>query len=228
MEPVFEIPYLIGVVALGVWMLRLARGRKDIALFGVMAVTLGCGDAFHLVPRVWFLVTAGTAGLPGQAAALGFGKQVTSVTMTVFYGMLYRVWQLRYRQRNRGLTVCVYGLAALRVLLCLLPQNQWQSPDAPLAWGIYRNIPFALLGLVMIGLYAWKGRECPEGREAGRAFRFMWLAVALSFLFYIPVVLFADAVPLVGMLMLPKTCAYVWIVWMGLAAAKASPGTAGG
>ena len=40
----------------------------------------------------------------------------------------------------------------------------------------------------------------------------MWLTIVLSFGFYIPVVLWADAVPLIGMLMIPKTCAYVWTV----------------
>jgi len=43
----------------------------------------------------------------------------------------------------------------------------------------------------------------------------MWLAILLSFGFYVPVVLWADVYPLVGMLMIPKTCAYVWAVWMG-------------
>ena len=43
----------------------------------------------------------------------------------------------------------------------------------------------------------------------------MWLAIVLSFGFYIPVVLFADAVPMIGMLMIPKTCAYVWAVLTG-------------
>ena len=43
----------------------------------------------------------------------------------------------------------------------------------------------------------------------------MWLAFFFIFGFYIPVVLFADVIPLLGMLMIPKTCAYVWIVFMG-------------
>ena len=43
-------------------------------------------------------------------------------------------------------------LAGLRVLLCMMPQNQWLSADAPLSWGIYRNIPFALLGLLWTAL----------------------------------------------------------------------------
>ena len=48
----------------------------------------------------------------------------------------------------------------------------------------------------------------------------MWLAIVLSFGFYIPVVLFADAYPAVGALMLPKTCAYVWMVVMGYCALR--------
>lgn len=43
----------------------------------------------------------------------------------------------------------------------------------------------------------------------------MWLSIVLSFGFYIPVVLWADSIPLIGMLMIPKTCAYVWAVLMG-------------
>ena len=37
----------------------------------------------------------------------------------------------------------------------------------------------------------------------------------LSFVFYIPVVLFAEAFPMIGMLMIPKTCAYAWTVLIG-------------
>jgi hypothetical protein len=52
---------------------------------------------------------------------------------------------------------------------------------------------------------------------AVRAVQWMWLAVALSFAFYIPVVVGANKKPELGMLMLPKSCAYVWIVAMLLA-----------
>ena len=47
------------------------------------------------------------------------------------------------------------------------------------------------------------------------AFRWMWLTIVLSFAFYIPVVLWADVIPMIGMLMIPKTCAYVWTVLIG-------------
>ena len=35
----------------------------------------------------------------------------------------------------------------------MMPQNQWMSAASPLSWGIYRNIPFALLGLLIIVLF---------------------------------------------------------------------------
>ena len=106
-------------------------------------------------------------------------------------------------------------IAVARVALCLFPQNAWTSADAPLAWGIYRNIPFALLGLLVIVLFYRSARE-----KNDRSFRFMWLTIVLSFAFYIPVVLFANTLPPVGMLMIPKTCAYVWTVLIGFLDAK--------
>ena len=68
-----------------------------------------------------------------------------------------------------------------------------------------------LAGIILIVLFA---REAKRAND--RVFRFMWLAITLSFLFYIPVVLFAEMIPMIGMLMIPKTLAYVWIVVMGL------------
>ena len=213
METLFDTVYLISVITIGIVMIRRCKGERQFWLFGCMAVVLGAGDSFHLVPRALALCTT---GLEHYTAALGIGKLITSVTMTIFYVLLYYVWRLRYQvQGRKGLMAAVYGLAGLRILLCLLPQNQWLSAEAPLSWGIYRNIPFALLGLLVILLFYRSAKE-----QKDRAFRWMWLTIVLSFGFYIPVVLWADAVPMIGMLMIPKTCAYVWTVLIGYSAMK--------
>ena len=205
--------YLVTVIALGSLMIRGSKGRRQYLLFGVMAVTLGCGDAFHLIPRA---VALCTTGLANYTAALGVGKLITSVTMTAFYVLLYYVWRSRYQvEGRRALTAAVWVLAAIRVLLCLMPQNAWTSADAPLSWGVYRNIPFAILGAVIVVLFCCSAKEKQDA-----AFRHLWLTVVLSFACYIPVVLFADAVPVVGMLMIPKTCAYVWTVLIGFNAMR--------
>lgn len=132
-ETLFDLVYLITVITLGICMIRGNRGRRQYLLYGVMAVTLGCGDAFHLVP--------------------------------------------------------------------------------PLSWGIWRSIPFVILGALIVVLFYRRARE-------DKLFWLLWLAVVVSFGCYIPVVLFADTVPAVGMLMIPKTCAYVWAVVIGYRAMK--------
>lgn len=212
-ETLFDAVYLVTVIALGILMIRGSKGRRQYLLFGAMAVTLGCGDAFHLIPRA---VALCTTGLANYTAALGVGKLITSVTMTAFYVLLYYVWRSRYQVEGRKeLTAAVWALAIVRVLLCLMPQNAWTSADAPLSWGVYRNIPFAILGAVIVVLFY---RRAKEKQDA--AFRHLWLTVVLSFACYIPVVLFADAVPVVGMLMILKTCAYVWTVLIGFNAMR--------
>lgn len=213
METLFDIVYLTTVITLGIQMIRKCEGMRQFRLFGIMAVLLGAGDAFHLVPRAYALCTT---GLENFTAALGLGKWITSITMTIFYVLLYYVWRIRYQvQGQKGITAAVYLLAGLRIFLCMLPQNRWLDANAPLSWGIYRNIPFALLGALIIVLFFKSAREHKD-----RQFRFMWLTIVLSFGFYIPVVLWADTVPLIGMLMMPKTCAYVWTVVIGWRAMK--------
>ena len=208
METLFDIVYLCTVIIVGIVMVKRAGGNRLYRLFGLMAVVLGCGDAFHLIPRAYALMTT---GLEANAAALGFGKLVTSITMTVFYVILYAIWRIRYSVRGqKGLTAAVGILAGVRVVLCCFPQNDWFNYHAPLSWGIWRNIPFALLGLLIIVLFF---RE--SHRQNDRSFRYLWLAVLLSFGFYIPVVLFSATFPIVGVLMITKPVAYVWIVLMG-------------
>ena len=213
METGFDAVYLILVLTLGVKMVTWKNAPAQFRLFGVMAIVLGAGDAFHLVPRAVVLCTT---GLENFVTALGMGKWITSVTMTVFYVLLYYVWRLRYRvQGGNGWTVLVWALAAVRIVLCMMPQNEWLSANPPLSWGIYRNLPFAALGLVVLVLFYRSAR-----RTNDRAFRWMWLTIVLSFGFYIPVVLWADAASWVGMLMIPKTCAYVWTVLIGYRALR--------
>ena len=108
-ETLFDVVYLVSVIAIGIRMIRGSRGDRQFLLFGWMAVVLGAGDSFHLVPRALALCTT---GLENYTVPLRLGKWITSVTMTVFYVLLYYVWRLRYRVLGRnGLTAAVYGLA---------------------------------------------------------------------------------------------------------------------
>lgn len=208
MESLFDVIYLSTVTFLGLQMFIGSKNNTLFKLFGIMTILLGFGDAFHLVPR---MISLWDKGPETYAFSLGLGKLITSVTMTVFYVILYQVWEMYYKIRNnRNITIIIYFLALVRIGLLFFPQNDWFNLNSPVLWGIYRNIPFAIMGLIILVLFYRESKETND-----QVFKYMWLAILLSFGFYVPVVLWADVYPLVGMLMIPKTCAYVWAVWMG-------------
>lgn len=206
-ETIFDIFYLSFALIAGLTML--VKGKNPLVKkAGLMAALLGAGDSFHLVPRCYALWTT---GMEANAAALGIGKFITSVTMTIFYLILYYIWRDRYQIKGRkSLTAAMWVLSVLRIAFCLLPQNQWLAYRQPLMFGVLRNIPFAVMGIIIIVIFAQEAKKAND-----HVFRFMPLAVALSFGFYLPVVLFSGTAPAVGALMIPKTIAYVWIVLMG-------------
>ena len=208
-ESIFDVLYLTFAIVIGIYLITKGQKGSLVRSFGIMALVLGCGDAFHLVPRA---ISLWTTGLEANAAALGIGKLITSITMTIFYLILYYIWRERYQISGRKpLTIIMWVLTVARVALCAFPQNQWLSYQQPLLWGILRNIPFAIMGILLIVLFVQEAKRAND-----KVFRFMWLAITLSFAFYLPVVLFAEKIPMIGMLMIPKTLAYVWVVVMGL------------
>ena len=208
-ESIFDICYLVFAIVSGILLLKNSKGRKYVRIFGIMTLLLGCGDAFHLVPRVLNYWTDGD-----YTAALGIGKLVTSITMTLFYILIEYARRDRYKiNGEKGVLASVWILGIIRIVLCCFPQNGWTSAEPSLTWGIIRNIPFALLGILTVVLWLRSAKN-------DKPLKLMWLAVTLSFLFYIPVVLFAQTMPMIGMLMLPKTCMYVWMIVMFKKAGK--------
>lgn len=202
-ESIFDVCYLVFAIVSGIRLFKYANGRKDIRLFGWMALILGCGDAFHLVPRILNYWIEGDF-----TAALGIGKLVTSVTMTVFYLLMEYARRERYHiDGEKPILIILWVCAISRIALCCFPQNGWTSAEPSLLWGILRNIPFVIMGVITVILWLRSAKQ-------DKPLKWMWPAVTLSFLFYLPVVLWAQAIPLIGMLMLPKTCMYIWMIVM--------------
>lgn len=198
-ETGFYYLYLIFIIGLGIYLLV----KKKSIYFAIACIILGLGDAFHLIPRAIGLYTK-TLDNPSATLALylGVGKLVTSITMTVFYVLLYLfIYKRINKARNIYIDLVVTLLFIARIILLCYPQNQWTTNGNDLYWGIYRNIPFVLLGaLVVFLLFKYFRKE--------KYLSTMWIAVILSFIFYLLVVLLAGTYSWVGMMMLPKTICY--------------------
>ena len=198
-ESLFDITYLILVIGLGTRLIL----EKDInaKLFGIMAVLLGSGDAFHLLPRVISHLSPG--GFAAHTLALSYGKMITGITMTIFYLLFYFYYREISKDRDHKKKWCIIFLAVVRIVLILLPQNNW-STGGSYSMGIVRNIPFLIMGILLM-IWTYKNRDYD-------GLKHMSLLIFLSFLFYVPVVIFSDIIPALGALMMPKTVAYVFIV----------------
>lgn len=199
-EIIFDITYLTFAIFSGIYMLITSNGTNIKELYGLMVLILGLGDSFHLIPRIFNYITKKDLN-----KFLGFGKFITSISMTIFYLLLYEIYKI-----DTGITyyqIIIYTLAIIRILLCLLPQNNWLKNTANTKMGLYRNIPFVLMAIIIVFLQF----KYPMDTK----FKNIPYAIILSFLFYMPVVLFADKYKFIGSLMLPKTLAYVWIIIIG-------------
>ncbi len=204
-EIVFDVVYLTTLIVISVYMMM--NAQNTITYWWVAVImTLCVGDACHLLPRIFFLLSNKEKYVP----LMNIGKQITSITMTVFYAMIWYVGCMHLGRVNLAMAALVVALSLVRIVMCLMPQNNWKSPSKDNKFNIYRNIPFVFLGLVVAMFFVINKAYLPQ------SFEWMWLAIIISFLFYIPVVLFYQKYPMVGMLMLPKTCMYVWIVCMGV------------
>lgn len=202
-ESLFDLIYLAVVIGLGSRLFL--EKKKGAKLFGIMALLLGAGDAFHLIPRV--VSHLSPLGFEGHRFSLSWGQFITGITMTVFYLLYYHFYRRQSGDSDHKKAIAVYALALIRIVLSALPQNKWGQADGSYLFGIYRNIPFAIMGALLI---FWSYRERKKD-----GLKHMWLLILLSFIFYIPVVLWSKQIPAIGALMMPKTVAYLLIVSLG-------------
>ncbi|MDY2861585.1 MAG: hypothetical protein SOT10_03140, partial [Oscillospiraceae bacterium] len=56
-ETLFDTVYLCSVITIGILMIKNSKGNRQFTMFGIMAVILGSGDSFHLIPRALALCT---------------------------------------------------------------------------------------------------------------------------------------------------------------------------
>lgn len=209
MEAVFDIGYLLFDLIAAILFFVFSKGNSLFVLYGILTLTLCGGDAFHLVPRVIRAFRGSSDKIKKQ---LGMGLQISSVTMTVFYILLMYIWENTFPEMQipAALEIIIWVSALVRIIVCLLPQNRWCSDNGNQKLSIIRNAVFAVTGVGVIILYALSGNA--HDYHLNR----MVAAILISFGCYLPVTLMSKKHPKVGLLMIPKTCAYIWMIAMGL------------
>lgn len=208
-ESAFDVLYLVSVIAISA--IVLYRGiktkKKAIIIFGCMGLLLGFGDAFHLIPRILAHLTT---GFDDYQTALGVGKLITGITMTIFYYLIYQYYVLVTGKKNDSIHLTVLLLMLARFILLALPGNDWFNNGTSLLYGILRNIPFAILGGLIIALFLNLGEL-----DTDKRFKKMGIWITVSFVCYTIVVLGSGTFSWLGAFMMPKTVAYFIIIYIG-------------
>lgn len=209
MEAIFDICYLLFDLVAAILFFAFSKGSTLFILYGIMTLTLCGGDAFHLVPRVIRAFKGSNDKIKKQ---LGRGLQISSITMTAFYIILMYIWQNTFYEMSIpvALEIIIWVSAVVRMAICFLPQNNWCSDEGNMTLSIIRNAVFAVTGIGVIILYAISGNTYDYHMTR------MVAAIIISFGCYLPVTLLSKKYPKVGLLMIPKTCAYIWVIVMGL------------
>jgi hypothetical protein len=214
-EVSFNVIYLIVVWGLVLEMFR----RRATVLPSNRAVAervmwafalLALGDTGHVGFRVWAYALGSLEtqlnvfGIP--LSLVGVGAFATSVTVTFFYMLTLDIWRVRF---NKVFGVFEYGLLAagvVRLIIIMFPQNEWQSSVPPLSWSLLRNLPLVIQGLGVMFLI-WRDAQ----KQNDQSFKWIAIMIAISYACYTPVILLVQQIPLIGMLMIPKTMAYLGV-----------------
>jgi len=218
-EIIFNLTYLVTIYWL-VWQMS----RKQVKLPAQLQ--------HHTRPFIWafFLLALGDTGHVGfrvLAFALGdlektvrvFGLDIglvgagalsTAITVTFFYMLVLVVWSRRFDKPFGWFGVLLLAAGIIRLIYMGLPGNEWNSVVPPHPYSLYRNLFLMVQGLGVAYLIL---RDAMAQQD--RTFLWIGICILISYAFYIPVILFVQQIPAIGMLMIPKTLAYVAIAVIG-------------
>ncbi len=214
-ETIFNILYLASI-----WWLTYAMYKKlpnvdekqkpvarpILAAFALLAL----GDSGHVGFRVLALIMGGqesTVSIAGTPIRwISLGTLATTATVTIFYVLVLIIWKKRFNKEYGWFGIFLFFTAIVRMVMTMLPINDWNASMPAQPWATYRNIPLMIQGLGVAYLILRDAKA-----EKDKAFIQIGYMILVSYAFFIPVILFVQKMPLIGMLMIPKTLAYVAI-----------------
>ena len=125
--------------------------------------------------------------------------------------IVLEIWRVR-ADKERGFIWWFLILAGfLRLVIMMSSGNEWGAANTPFNWSLARNIPLVIQGIGVAILLLVHGIKNED-----KFSRNVSIFIFISYAFYMPVILFVRHIPMLGMLMMPKTLAYLVIAVLAL------------
>lgn len=178
-EPVLHIVYLFIIIMLSRYFIINSLGKRYYRIFGSLSLLLGFADVFYLIPRTYGILTSGIAD---NIRAIGWGRMGYTIIITLFYMVLYDAHNIRFNKRkNKKLDKTIYGLGIIRMLICLLPGNNWFELVSSQGFAILRLVPLLLMGILLTVITYLHGKKYND-----KGYKLISLMIILSILFIEP------------------------------------------
>jgi len=218
-EILFNLGYLVTIYVL---VYRMTRKQEKLSKeqrlqtwpFILAFILLALGDTGHVGIRVLAYAMGGlekTVSLLGwEIGLVGIGALSTAITVTFFYMLVLVVWSRRFHMPFGWFGYLLLSAGVARLIYMGMPFNDWNSIVPPQPFSLYRNLFLMVQGLGVAYLILRDANA-----QSDSPFFWIGICILISFGFYIPVILFVQQVPVIGMLMIPKTLAYVAIAVIG-------------
>lgn len=219
-EIIFDLLYLATIWTFVALMLRkrgnlLEENKKIGGLFIWAFFLLALGDTGHVGFRV---LAYATGGLEANPALVGIGALATAVTVTFFYMLVAEIWRIRFKREKDWIWWGLMTVGVIRLLIMIPAQNQWTNVVPPFNWSLARNIPLMIQG---IGIAILLLKDAIKHND--KMVKWISAMIFVSYICYTPVILFVQKVPMLGMLMMPKTLAYVAVAVIAYGMFKDKP-----
>lgn len=178
-EPIVHIIYLTFIFLMSNYMFRNSVGNKFYKIYGTLALLLGVGDGAYIIPRMYSVLTT---GIEDNLKIIGLGRMANSIIITIFFLVLYDAYNERYSKKNRiGLNRIFYILGIIRVIVSLLPWNNWFEINPSSTFALLRFIPLFIMGLLLILLMYLHSKRYKDSN-----FKIITIATLLSIIFMEP------------------------------------------
>jgi hypothetical protein len=208
----FDIFYLVFIwfLVLKMYTSKKANINNTGHILKLAFLLLAIGDTGHVGFRVWAYALGGlnkTINIFNMDLKLtGLGALLTAYLVTILYMLIAKAWYEAFNKRNTKMYYFLQSLAVFRLIIMAFPQNQWGGLTVPYDWSIYRNIPMIIMGLLLATMMLIDAKK-----ENNSIFKKFAIYIYISYLFYMPVIFWVRFIPMLGILMIPKTIAYLFM-----------------
>lgn len=156
-EPIIQIIYLTIVFLISSYMYRNSLSNKLYKIFATLALVLGIADSIYIIPRMYALLTT---GIEDNLNHIGWGRMGNAIAITVFFLILYDAYNIRYNKRlNPNLNRTLLTLSTIRIILCLLPYNEWFNLIPNSKFALIRFIPLGMMGILLLIILFKQGNK---------------------------------------------------------------------